>query len=88
MKQTKEFKFSNGDKVEDKVTGFSGTITGTCFYITGCNQYLVAGKQHDKSREALSKWYDEQRLNLLEEQVVDIDNSDSGDGPDLPAPIK
>lgn len=88
METKKTFKFSNGDKVKETVTGFTGTITGTCFYLTGCDQYLVADEQIDRTKEPISKWYDEQRLELVESKAVEIDNSESGNGPDLPAPNK
>lgn len=62
---TKEFKFSNGDEVAEKITGFKGTITGTCFYITGCNQYLITAKCEKEGKEPIALWYDEGRLELL-----------------------
>ncbi len=67
---TKEFKFQNGDKVKETVTGFTGTITGTCFYLTGCNQYLVVPKCKDEFTKAEGTWYDEGRLELVAEQKV------------------
>ena len=66
----KEFKFSNGDEVTEKITGFKGTITGTCFYLTGCNQYLVVAKTKDEFSEAKSVWYDEGRLELKEAKKI------------------
>ncbi len=30
-----------GEVVEDKITGFSGIVTGHVKYVTGCIQYLV-----------------------------------------------
>jgi hypothetical protein len=67
---TKEFKFQNGDKVKETVTGFTGTITGTSFYLTGCNQYLVVPKCKDEFTKAEGIWYDEGRLELVTEQKV------------------
>ena len=66
----KEFKFQNGDKVTEIVTGFTGTITGTCFYLTGCSQYLVVPKCKDEFTKAEGTWYDEGRLEIVEEQGV------------------
>lgn len=85
---TRDFKFENGDLVRDIITEQEGVITGTCFYITGCNQYLVAQKQIDKSREPLSAWRDEGRLVLIESKAIVLEDSNLDDGPDLPAPIK
>ena len=62
---TKEFKFTNGDKVKEKISGFEGIITGTAFYLTGCNQYVITAKPKDSHSEPQSIWYDEGRLELI-----------------------
>ena len=88
---TKEFVFSNGDKVVETITGFTGTITGTCFYITGCSQYLVTAKSKNKHSAAKALWYDESRLVLLDGVEPDIEPEeeliDDGDGYDIAPPI-
>ena len=61
----REFRFQNGDEVKEKITGFSGIVTGTCFYLTGCNQYLVTCKPKDEFSEPKAIWYDEGRLELI-----------------------
>jgi len=78
---TKEFKFSNGDEVAEKVTGFKGTITGTAFYLTGCNTYLVTAKPKDEFSEPTALWYDEGRLELINKKVFtseDVKAVDNG----------
>ena len=88
-KTKKEFAFSNGDSVEEKVTGFKGTITGTSFYITGCNMYLVTAKAKDEFSEAKSHWYDEGRLTIVKDSVVTIKDVEAVDnGCDMLAPNK
>lgn len=67
---TKQFKFKNGDQVKEKVTGFSGIITGTCFYLTGCSQYLITAKPKDEFSEPTAIWYDEGRLEMISENIV------------------
>lgn len=67
---TKNFRFSNGDKVKEKITGFTGVITGTCFYITGCNQYLITSRSKDDSNKNIQLWYDEGRLDLVKSAKV------------------
>lgn len=80
MAVTKEFKFCNGDEVKERITGFQGTITGTCFYLTGCNQYLITAPIAEKGKEPIALWYDEGRLSLVEanatkeEEVAADDN--------------
>ena len=66
----KEFKFENGQSVKEKITGFKGIITGTCYYLTGCNQYLITAKQVNESKEPIALWYDEGRLELIEDGVT------------------
>lgn len=79
METTKKFKFSNGDTVKEKITGFTGVITGTCFYITGCNQYLITGKPKDEYSQAEALWYDEGRIELVESESVTEDSVSSED---------
>jgi len=80
---TKEFKFENGDAVLEKITGFTGTITGTCFYLTGCNQYLVTAKAQNH-KEPISLWYDEGRLELVKSQsTTEEDIKAVGNGCDI-----
>jgi hypothetical protein len=81
---TKQFQFSNGDRVKEKVTGFSGIITGICFYLTGCTQYLVTPPSKDGMTKSDAQWYDEGRLELMEAAVVDVSNVSA----DIPAPIR
>ena len=90
MNTKKTFKFSNGDKVKEKITGFEGVITGTCFYITGCDQYLVVPKSKKPNVKSEGAWYDEGRLDLVEENVLDTNKvaSKSGTGSDVAAPNK
>jgi len=85
----REFRYGNGDEVKEKVTGFTGVITGTAFYITGCNQYLVVGKAKDIHSEAVSSWYDEGRLELVKSNKVSVNEVSSDDpGCDREAPNK
>lgn len=67
---TKTFKFNNGDEVIEKITGLKGIITGTCYYLTGCNSYLLTVKPKDEYSEPLNIWFDEDRLDLVNSNVV------------------
>lgn len=84
----KQFKFENGDYVQDIITGLQGTITGTCYYITGCNQYLIVPECADGRTKSEGVWFDEQRLDLrskntdLKQQIINDNN-----GPDTCPPI-
>ena len=81
---TREFKFKNGDEVREKVSGFKGVITGTCFYLTGCNQYLISAESKE-NKEPVALWYDEGRIELVEnEKIKEKDVEADENGCDLP----
>lgn len=65
-----KFKYSNGDLVEETVSGFRGTITGSAYYLTGCNQYCVVARSKDEFTESVASWYDEGRLKIVEKGKV------------------
>ena len=55
-----------GQKVRDKVTGFTGVVMGHSEYFTGCDQYLVQpmlskGKSNEYPE---GRWFDEGRLEI------------------------
>lgn len=86
---TVNFKFSNGDKVKEKISGFQGIITGCVSYLTGCNQYLVTAKSKDKNSDSERVWFDEGRLHLLKKQAFkpsDVEADENGS--DIQAPKK
>jgi len=61
----KGFKFNNGEKVEDRISGFTGTVTCMCCYITGCNRCQVEAFVKDKITKAVTRCYDEERLQRI-----------------------
>ena len=63
-----------GRKVKDKITGFTGTVTGLCQYISGCNQALVAPAVGKDGVAKDSAWFDEQRLEYVGTEKVTLDN--------------
>ena len=77
-----------GKKVKDDLTGFEGTATAYCQYITGCNQVLVTPKGTDSSKHTESFWIDEQRLTV--DKMVPKFTVDNGVNPGSmePAPTK
>lgn len=42
------FKFNNGDKVQDSITGFAGIITARTEWLNGCIRYVVQPDHLDK----------------------------------------
>ena len=79
---TKEFKFKNGDEVKERITGYQGTITGICFYLTGCNQYLITAKSLE-NKEPVALWYDESRIELVNNTYTEADFKGEENGCDI-----
>lgn len=64
-----------GKHAVDIITGFEGTITGRCEYLTGCTQYNLIPRAKDGTYVE-GRWFDEQRLNVdMGADVVEVDNS-------------
>lgn len=71
-----------GRTAKDKVTGFSGIVTGVVHYLTGCHQALVVPKVKEAHEMPTGQWIDVQRLECnREEPALEIDNGDAT-GPD------
>lgn len=49
-----------GDKVRDKVTGYEGTLTARCEYLTGVPRFEVSCL--DKDGKVVGSWFDGDRL--------------------------
>lgn len=79
-------KFKLGQTVKDQVTGFSGVVTGTVQYLTGCKQALVQPPCKSKNDFVSSIWFDEDRLTVTKEKPLTIKVENNG--PDRPAPIR
>jgi len=64
-----------GWKVKDKISGFTGIVTGICVYITGCHQVLVNHEDLDKDGcVAKGQWFDIQRLKRVGKSHVILEN--------------
>lgn len=70
-----------GVKVADRITGFSGIVTGRVEYITGCNQCLVAPRVKEDGALIDSQWIDEQRLEVTNPTPVAIAALDNTENP-------
>jgi hypothetical protein len=53
-----------GSKVKDKITGFTGIVTGIVTYITGCSQALIAPPVDKQGKRPEGEWIDLQRLEV------------------------
>ena len=67
-------KFEHGLPAVDKLTGFSGIITGHADYITGCDKYLLQPKLGAGEKEyPEGVWIDEGRLEITGEKQIDLE---------------
>lgn len=76
-----------GKKAKDKISGFEGIITGKCFYITGCSQYLLQPPAKDGDFKE-GHWFDEGRLEYAGGGVSLESVQTEDPGCDIPAPVK
>lgn len=81
-------KFEFGLKAKDIISGFTGIITGHSDYITGCDQYLLAPQVRDDNSVSDSKWYDENRIEILPNEQKIILNTEESQGACELAPVK
>lgn len=71
----------------DKITGFSGIITGYVQYVTGCAQLLLQPQELKDGSPVGAIWYDEQRVEIQTAAPIVLDNSRTPGACD-PAPIR
>ena len=76
-----------GCKAKDSITGFTGTIGGHTRYFSGCSQVLIIPSVDKDGKCVDAHWFDEQRIELLEEPKLQLDNSRTP-GCDIAAPIR
>ncbi len=51
-----------GQRVRDKITGFTGVAVSRCEYLNGCIQYSVQPPVDEKNLIPKDQWIDEQQL--------------------------
>lgn len=78
MTKQPNYQFNHGDILKDKITGFQGTVTGRADYLTGCNQYLIVPKVKKDGEWKDGRWFDEQRLEKIDESKKSIENKVPG----------
>lgn len=77
-----------GSKVTDKITKFTGVVTGYVTYISGCNQALVVPGLGKDGKLMNAEWFDEQRLVIDKKfKPVKLDNGNNP-GCDKTAPTR
>lgn len=60
-----------GDKAKDKVSGYSGVVTGITEWMNGCRRFLLSPQAHKKGETPKEGyWVDEQQAQLVKRGVV------------------
>jgi hypothetical protein len=77
-----------GIVASDKVSGFTGIITGRAEYLTGCEQFLVSPKASDTNDFKTGQWFDKGRLEYVSNGLTAEDVNASDAGCDIQAPTK
>lgn len=74
------FKFNNGDKVRDNITGFTGIITARLDYMFGCVRYQVSPNKLTSDGGMIDfHYFDEPQLELIELFVIpDVERKQTG----------
>lgn len=68
------------DYVEDKITGFKGTVVGIAKYLNGCSRCEVQPKGLHEGKSIQSEWIDEGQLELIarKREEVKVDMTSTG----------
>jgi hypothetical protein len=78
--------FQLGETVQDRITGFTGTITGHVRYITGCNQVLLVPRVDKDGKTVPGEWFDEQRVERVDGTPRIVLNNGTTPGSDIAPP--
>jgi len=61
-----------GDKVKDKITGFTGVVTGITTWLNGCVRMGIQGIPLKNGLPLGTEWIDEAQLKLIKAGVVKV----------------
>ena len=75
-----------GDKVKDKVTGFTGVATSKVEYLNGCVQFCITPKMKSKDNKMPEGTYiDQQQLEVVGKKVSVKRKRTGGSMPNTPS---
>lgn len=72
MKLDVDFKFRNGERVKDRVSGHTGIIVGVLFYFNGCIQYGVKGALDKDGKIPDAMWLDEGYIEKIDDGISEF----------------
>lgn len=67
-----------GDKVKDKVSGFTGIVTAQHNYLEGCTRLTVQPKINKDGTLPASETFDEPTLKVIKKDKFSVGNTDIG----------
>ena len=83
-----DHEYNLGDKLKDKVTGFSGIVMGITKYATDCLHYGLQSCELKDQAPIAWQWFDESRIALVLKKAVSFNRGKkptSGPYPDAPS---
>jgi hypothetical protein len=72
--KNKMSKINLGDRVKDKVSGFTGIVIAESKYLTGCKRFGVRSEKLKDGQITEPQWFDEIELDAVKAGVVKIGN--------------
>lgn len=78
-------KYENGDVVQDRISGFQGTVMCVAVYWNGCIRYSIQPKLDKNGHHQDPEVIDEQQLELVTPIKKPEPKKRGGDRPSLPS---
>lgn len=78
--------FKLGNRLKDKVTGFTGIATARIQYINGCIQYCLIPQVDKDGKYVEGIYFDVQRLEHVDDGIADDIQHKPAGGPDMRGP--
>lgn len=76
-----------GKEYRDKITGFTGTVTAFCSYLTGCDQVGLTPKVNAEGKTQPSEWFDIGRVEFIGDGITAKSvQAEKNGGPNRDAP--
>jgi hypothetical protein len=69
LKEIEMDKIEFGDKVKERISGFTGIVTGYATYITGCNKVLIDSNKVSPGGDVQQMWTDEDRVKIIKKKA-------------------
>ena len=73
MSNTVNFRHALGDVLKDKVSGLTGVVMVRAEYSSGCVHFGLAPQELKNAEPIEWHWFDQSRLELVEQSVVTFD---------------